>query len=640
MDKHHFQSESTKFEAYRLVHDPTRLFKLLFLKYGDITEDFNIFLSNQILFNNYSHFNTLYKEHLRNSYEEFIKRFYKYKEIAKRIIKLNEYYKNYLKFFSKPMFVNSFHNKLVNHYYDSKAEIFYVNNLTQRKSSKNNYDKKTNNNGENSNLSSIDNDTENDVIFNKRIKNMIDHNLNTNSYTLTLNINTKNDLNYISKKNISNSFEKIVNNIVNYKNNQNNKNVDNSNIINDEMKSNLKKNINLIGDKIIKENNCINCINKNRISIDSKSNEKEKIVINKDKISKIKEHQIKFIFNKNIIENNDINNNVEKIQEKNLNYINKYLPIQLIKQKNINPLNNHEQKIREKKIITKKLFKKNLCLGLNLNVYKNPLNKIKNINFYSPQNSKEKRTIFNKIFTPINYNKYKLNKALHNSQISDQNINPGFVSINIKSSGKRIFNKKIKLFSKNLKNDIQKIKINIDRQNNLNILSIKNNQIKSPQNKRNKSTHNLKNTNNLTLKELNHNLSGEKILNMNNKGKIALNTPKNKTKEIFTIQNKFIKKLSPSFLRNKEELKRENNGNDTYKNFEGKTSLNSILEQNFSKNNEKMKNKFINKDSKKLGGNNTNINGKKKFFPINFKKFFNKKDNIKDKDMKLGLNFI
>ena len=641
MDKPHFQSERTKLEAYRLVHDPTRLFKLLFLKYGDITEEFNIFFSNQILYNQYSHFNTLYKEYLHNSYEEFIKRFYKYKEIKKRMTKLNEYYANYLKFFSKPMFINSFYNKLVNQYYDSKAEIFYVNNLTQRKNSQNKSNKKNNENGlEDSNMSSIDNDTENDVIFNKRIKKMIDNNLNTNSCTLTLNINTKNDLNYISKKNISRSLESIVNNFVNYKisqktsKNKNGRNNTNSNNNNNEMKPYLKKNTNLIGDKIIKENNCIN---KNRISIDSKNSEKEKIIIHRDKINKLKEQHIKFIYNKNIIENN-INNNMEKIQEKNLNLLNQNFPLQLINQKNLNILNNQEPQIQDSKKITKKLFnKKSLCLGPNLNVYKSPLNKIKNINFYSPQNSKEKRTIFNKIFTPINYNKYKLNKAQHNSHISDHIINPGFISINIENSGKRIYNKKIKLLPKNLKNNIQKIKINFDKQNNLNILSIKNFQVKSPQNKRNKSTNNLQNINNLTLKELNLNLSREKNANMNNNGNIALSGSMNKNKEIFTIQNNFFKKLSPNFSRNKEEIKRKNNDNDTYQNFEGKTSLNSIIEQNFTK--KSQKNKYLIEDSKKLGGNsNTYKKGKKKIYPINFKKCFNK--NNKDKDIKFGLNFI
>ena len=638
MHKPHFQSESTKYEAYRLLHDPTRLFNLLFLKYGDTAEDFNLFFTNQILYNEYSHFNTLYKEHLHNSYEEFIKRFYVYKEIKMRMIKLNNYYKNYLKFFSKPIFVSSFYNKLVNNYYDSKAEIYYMNNLTEKKNSKKIKPTKINNNEyEDSDISSIDNDTENDIIFNQRIKKMIDNNLNTNSCTLTFDINTKNDLNYINKKTISNSFANMVNNFVNYKNNKKDlksKNIENNNSNkNDEIKQILKKNENIFEDKIVKENYFIN----NRIIIDSKNNEREKIILHKDKINKIKEPLIQLINNKNIIENS--NNKVEQSPENNFNIISQNLAIKMINQKNLNLLRNQEQKIQENKKITKKLFnKKNLCLGLNL--YKSPTNKINNINFYSPQNSNDKKNIFNKIFNPINFNKYKINKIQHNSLLSEHFITPGFISVNIENSGKKLYNKKYKLLPKNIKNNIHKIKLHINSgQNNLNILSIKNFQIKSPQNKRNKSTQNLEKANSLTLKDLQHNLSSEKISYINNNGKLALssitNTNKNKNK-IF-IENNFYKPINPSLSRNKEEIKKKNN--DTYQNFEARNSLNSIIEQIFTKKNQKIKNKYMIEDTKKIGSN-TNIKVNKKIYPINFKKFFNKKDNIKEKDIKLGLNFI
>ena len=461
---------------------------------------------------------------------------------------------------------------------------------------------------------------------------MIDNNLNTNSCTLTFDINTKNDLNYINKKTISNSFANMVNNFVNYKNNKKDLKSKNSNK-NDEIKQILKKNENIFEDKIVKENYFIN----NRIIIDSKNNEREKIIFHKDKINKIKEPLIQLINNKNIIENS--NNKVEQSPENNFNIISQNLAIKMINQKNLNLLRNQEQKIQENKKITKKLFnKKNLCLGLNL--YKSPTNKINNINFYSPQNSNDKKNIFNKIFNPINFNKYKINKIQHNSLLSEHFITPGFISVNIENSGKKLYNKKYKLLPKNIKNNIHKIKLHINSgQNNLNILSIKNFQIKSPQNKRNKSTQNLEKANSLTLKDLQHNLSSEKISYINNNGKLALssitNTNKNKNK-IF-IENNFYKPINPSLSRNKEEIKKKNN--DTYQNFEARNSLNSIIEQIFTKKNQKIKNKYIIEDTKKIGSN-TNIKVNKKIYPINFKKFFNKKDNIKEKDIKLGLNFI
>ena len=53
---------NTKLEAYKLVHDPTRLFVLLYSKYGDIDEDFFLLYTNQILYNRLTHFNITYKE--------------------------------------------------------------------------------------------------------------------------------------------------------------------------------------------------------------------------------------------------------------------------------------------------------------------------------------------------------------------------------------------------------------------------------------------------------------------------------------------------------------------------------------------------------------------------------------------------
>ena len=671
MPKPQFQSETTKREAYRLVHDPTRLFNLLYLKYGDIEEDYNIFYANQVLFNEFSHFNTLYKEHLHNAYEEFIKRFYNFKEIKKRMTKLNEYYKNYLKFFSKPMFINSFYNKLVNQYYDSKAEIFYVNNLTEKKVSKSKSIKKTKKKGKNnafsdSSLSSLDNDTENDIIFNKRIKNMIDNNLNTNSCTITLDINTKNDLDYINKKNISDSFVNIVNSIANYKtkdvkekkigeNNKINKNeVIKKNIIYEKKQNKNFKKINIynnivinkenelnkkIEEKIINEN--INNDNNNIYLINSKNNEKEKnIILDKEKINKPnfnnKNQLIKLVIkSKNIIENN--NNNLEKLEEMhNININNKNFPPNIINPINLSPLNNQEQKVQNKRKASNNLFnKKKLCIGFNF-LYKGPLDKIKEINFYSPQNNKYKKNTFNKHISPLNYNQYKIKKAKNISLISENIINPGFISINIENSGKMLYNKKYKLLPKNLKNNIQKIKININSpQNNLNILSINNFQIKSPQNKRNRSTQDLKDINYLTLKDLNHNLSGDNNLNIiGNNLKPILNNTINKNNKLFSIQKKYFKQISPS-LKNIEEKKRLKN--DTLPIFEPKNVLSNIIEKNCSKKTQTNQNKYLIEDINKFGGNNIN---KKLFYPINFKKTFNKKEIIKDKDIKLGLNII
>ena len=264
------------------------------------------------------------------------------------------------------------------------------------------------------------------------------------------------------------------------------------------------------------------------------------------------------------------------------------------------------------------------------------MDKIKEINFYSPQNNKYKKNTFNKHISPLNYNQYKIKKAKNISLISENIINPGFISINIENSGKMLYNKKYKLLPKNLKNNIQKIKININSpQNNLNILSINNFQIKSPQNKRNRSTQDLKDINYLTLKDLNHNLSGDNNLNIiGNNLKPILNNTINKNNKLFSIQKKYFKQISPS-LKNIEEKKRLKN--DTLPIFEPKNVLSNIIEKNCSKKTQTNQNKYLIEDINKFGGNNIN---KKLFYPINFKKTFNKKEIIKDKDIKLGLNII
>ena len=53
---------NTKLEAYKLIHDPTKLLSLLYSKYGDVDEDFFILNTNQIIYNRLSHLNILYKE--------------------------------------------------------------------------------------------------------------------------------------------------------------------------------------------------------------------------------------------------------------------------------------------------------------------------------------------------------------------------------------------------------------------------------------------------------------------------------------------------------------------------------------------------------------------------------------------------
>ena len=65
----------TKLEAYKLVYDPTRLLCLLYTKYGDIEEDYNNLIINQLLYNKFSHINSKFKDDIfDNDIREFFRR--------------------------------------------------------------------------------------------------------------------------------------------------------------------------------------------------------------------------------------------------------------------------------------------------------------------------------------------------------------------------------------------------------------------------------------------------------------------------------------------------------------------------------------------------------------------------------------
>ena len=52
----------TKKEAFKLVHDPVKLLSLLYLKYGDIEEEYYISFTNKLIFNTPCRFNAIFKE--------------------------------------------------------------------------------------------------------------------------------------------------------------------------------------------------------------------------------------------------------------------------------------------------------------------------------------------------------------------------------------------------------------------------------------------------------------------------------------------------------------------------------------------------------------------------------------------------
>ena len=235
MNSLEIESVNTKLEAYKLIHDPTRLFNLLYSKYGDIEDDYFISFINQLIFNVPTKYNRIYKESLyTNNIQEFMRRYYRKYEAKDRIPKLSDYYKNYLRFFCRPFFKQLILGKIVHNFQDKQAEIFYKNNYNdtldyekeKEKNQKDNSDKKSSDE-----LSSLDNITNNKIIFDERTKKIIDNDLKNEFCTLTLESPRINDLNInnnkaninisilegelISKRsNANNSFEKVVHYLV------------------------------------------------------------------------------------------------------------------------------------------------------------------------------------------------------------------------------------------------------------------------------------------------------------------------------------------------------------------------------------------------------------------------------------------
>ena len=222
---------NTKYEAWRLIHDQTRLFVLLYSKYGEVQEDFLYMITNQLIFNLPTSLNSHFKEIKYSNYtKEYLKRLYKTKESKIRIPKLSDYYKNYHLFFCRPILRHFKLLKIMGNFQDKKAEIFYKNNY---KTSKDNIsgEKEENNFKKNSSnsLTSFDNVTNNKIIFDKYTKKMLDKSeteLKNNNYYNTLNLessrsNIGGNNGLISKRNgDANSFEKCIHALIEYQYNK------------------------------------------------------------------------------------------------------------------------------------------------------------------------------------------------------------------------------------------------------------------------------------------------------------------------------------------------------------------------------------------------------------------------------------
>ena len=372
MSEDNLEKVNTKLKAYKLVHDPVVLLNLIYSKYGDIEEDYDLLHINQLVYDKSSRYNIYFKEYqFLNNNDEFLKRYYKKYESKPRIPKLSEYYKNYHLFFCRPNFVDTVISDLMENYGDDKAEVFYKDNY-ENTNSKNEQTEKHNSES----LSSLDNITDNKIIFTKKTKKIIDNNLDNNYGTLTLTTNsiksnlnntnnqnsknenkTINSYNYndglISGRSLNGSFEKIVHNLVFYKKSK---------------KYEKKRNeINNRPSKIIIHNNGKR--NSNKVG-GTYANKK---------------------INKNIIYSLNINNNTNNINNSNKHFKsihNKNSLFSLLKSKKILHYMKTDNNNTNKNNIDKQ---NNMAISMNLNKShnKNANKSISNKKFGSPTNIKD-----------------------------------------------------------------------------------------------------------------------------------------------------------------------------------------------------------------------------------------------------------
>ena len=380
-EKESKEKVDTKLKAYNLIHDPTLLLDLIYSKYGDIEEDFNLLYINQLVYDKSSHFNIYYKEYLfYNDPEEYLKRFYKRNETKSRIPKLSDYYKNYHLFFCRPNFKDLVISDLMENYGDDKAEIFYKKNFESTNDDKDSEMKNSDS------MSSLDNITDNKIIFTKKTKKIIDKNLDPNYGTLTLtnnsNLTGKNEDGLISARSKNDSFEKIVHNLIYYKKNRKIYERDkNKKVYQVKKNKNRNTNININNNKKINKNNNNNS-----------TNDSNKVEQNKKKINKNMIHNLDINNGNNMTNTNKSNNNGKNIRNKNSLF-------SLLKSNNLinyaktdnNILNNNINKHHNNFTVTINLSKpQNITTKSQKN--KTSISNSNNILFSSPKISKEHLT--------------------------------------------------------------------------------------------------------------------------------------------------------------------------------------------------------------------------------------------------------
>ena len=540
------ETVNTKLKALKLITDPSLLLSLLFSKYGNIQEDLNIKIANQLILNKAHHLNIYFKEqNMFNDKNENLRRFYQKNESFLKIKKLNDYYKNYQSFFCKAIFADFFFANTLKNYQDKKAEIFYKENYGN--SSENKEEDKSKILTNSSSLTSLDNITYNKTIFNKKYKNIIENEDSNKSLILTVDsfLNTKKEnenkssdkgnLISINTSNSTNEKDKSFIDCLKYfiyykkvkEEKENNIDYNNENNKNNILFNSLKKSNDKIKNKLLGK--------KEDLDKSNKENKNYQNLISKTNFSNKTNTQL----SRNNNNTNNNKDNLEKMRDKKIEIENKELnTINLIlspTQKNSNFANLTSRKIEIKKLkpINKKSTKKN----------KNHFNNNKKHNQIISRNISQNSNIGisfpypkkNNEFSTKILNDISLKKLKHSSNKNIQAIQSNFLQFSkynqfLKGKNKLMNNRKNKTFE--LINNGNKIQ-NLSNKNNI---FNKLNKLTNTHNQNN----NIENNNNNYLKSK-FNLFKNESLSPINLNPINRNRNKNGLNN-FQVYNKLINK--------------------------------------------------------------------------------------------------
>lgn len=597
---------NTKYEALRLIKDPTRLISLLYSKYGDIEEDFYFLNANILIYNLPTKLNCLFKEmKYTNLSHDYLKRQYKLKESTSRIPKLAEYYKNYHLFFCRPTLRHYKLSKIVCNYQDKKAELFYKNNYQDSKGN-NSLDKEEMNKKTSSfSLSSLDNITNNKIIFDKQTKKMLDKSetelKNNNFYnTLVLDSSRSNLLlnnGLISKRSgDDNSFEKCIHAFVDYQYNKNKNKIRKNN-----------KNLYIKNKKI--KNIIINNENSNKYS-------KLKNNISQSQRETHKFYTFKLYNNSSKVMNHKINRISNNNSSNNTNYINKIK----MKKKSLYNLSNNRYNTSTTTLLNNKNHKKYVSK--------------KELNLNYPVTTTNKDSKKNKTYVYVN----SINNNTNNNTINSTSAN-----------NKNHSNTMSKLFShsnvnSNLSPNHEMIKNLKNIHNNYKNFSKLTEYLKQSQNK--------ENSNNLNQKAALHKKNCLSIGEVENKNMLfSLNNKSRITKKKITI-NKNLKIAVTNNINNVSEQRTKHTKNKTF-DYNAINHTNNLIKSNNISNNEDFNNiinKVPQKGINKMNAENSKSNftkikknskSKKSIFSPSSKKIISKipvtQTNSKDKNKKQNL---